>query len=133
MPRVDAGQFDGIFIEGLNVHAHHGLMDHEAELGQRFVIDIELKIDLSDATRSDDIDKTIDYSSVVAIATNAFLASRHVLLERAAAVVADAILDKFSRAVVVSITVHKPQATIMAIFKDVGVRLTRHRLLNDRE
>jgi dihydroneopterin aldolase len=78
MERVGERQADGIFIQGLNVHACHGLLDHEAQLGQRFVIDIDLQIDLSDAASSDDIGQTIDYASVVATATEAFLASRYV-------------------------------------------------------
>jgi dihydroneopterin aldolase len=73
MERVGEGQADGIFIQGLNVHARHGLLDHEAQLGQRFVIDIDLQIDLCDAASSDDIGQTIDYASVVATATEAFL------------------------------------------------------------
>jgi hypothetical protein len=73
MERVGEGPADGIFIHGLNVHARHGLLDHEAQLGQRFVIDIDLQIDLCDAASSDDIGQTIDYASVVATATEAFL------------------------------------------------------------
>ena len=73
MERVGEGPADGIFIHGLNVHARHGLLDHEAQLGQRFVIDIDLQVDLSDAASSDDIGQTIDYASVVATATEAFL------------------------------------------------------------
>jgi 7,8-dihydroneopterin aldolase/epimerase/oxygenase len=124
---------DGIFIKGLNIHARHGLMDHEAQVGQRFVIDIDLHVDLSEAVYSDEIGKTIDYSSVVAMATEAFLASRHVLLERAAAAIADVILDMFLKATVVCVTVHKPQAPISAIFEDVGVRLTKYRAVDDRQ
>ena len=30
---------DTIFIKGLLIHARHGVMDHEAEVGQRFVIE----------------------------------------------------------------------------------------------
>jgi len=36
---------DTIFIKGLVIHARHGVMDHETEVGQRFVIDIELFAD----------------------------------------------------------------------------------------
>jgi dihydroneopterin aldolase len=127
MERVGERQADGIFIQGLNVHARHGLLDHEAQLGQRFVIDIDLQVDLSDAASSDDIGQTIDYASVVATATEAFLASRHVLLERAAAAIADGILDVHMRASAVRVTVHKPQAPITAILEDVGIELTRYR------
>ena len=35
--------FDMIFLKGLVVHAHHGVMPHEGRVGQRFVIDLELR------------------------------------------------------------------------------------------
>ena len=40
---------DAIFITGLLIHAHHGVMPHEEKVGQRFVIDLELAIDLAQA------------------------------------------------------------------------------------
>ena len=36
---------DTIFIKGIVVHARHGVMKHETEVGQRFVIDLELYAD----------------------------------------------------------------------------------------
>ena len=40
---------DTIFVTGLSIHARHGVMDHETEVGQRFVIDLELSVDLSES------------------------------------------------------------------------------------
>jgi dihydroneopterin aldolase len=37
---------DIIFITGVVIHARHGVMEHETEVGQRFVIDLELSIEL---------------------------------------------------------------------------------------
>jgi len=31
---------DMIFIKGVVIHARHGVMEHETEVGQRFVIDL---------------------------------------------------------------------------------------------
>jgi dihydroneopterin aldolase len=118
---------DIIFIKGLLVHARHGVMDHEAEVGQRFVIDLELFIDLSDSSRSDKLADTVSYSSVVETATSAFKGTNYYLLERAAGAVADAILAAFPRVNAIQVTVHKPHAPIPAIFDDVGVIITRSR------
>ena len=43
---------DRIFINGLSLHAYHGVMPHEAKVGQTFTLDLELEIDLADAARS---------------------------------------------------------------------------------
>src|SRR5579872_4188412 len=118
---------DTIFITGLVIHARHGVMDHETEVGQRFVIDLELSADLLESSRSDKLADTVSYSNVVATATAAFNDDNYELLERAAGAVADAILADFSRISAVRITVHKPHAPIAAIFEDVGVILTRVR------
>jgi 7,8-dihydroneopterin aldolase/epimerase/oxygenase len=118
---------DTIFIKGLVIHARHGVMKHETEVGQRFVIDIELYADLSESSRSDRLSDTISYSNVVETATDAFKNANYKLLERAAGAVADAILLAFPRVRAVKVTVHKPHAPIAEIFEDVGVVLTRNR------
>lgn len=118
---------DTIFIHGVVIHARHGVMEHEAEVGQRFVIDLELSIDLTNSSRSDKLADTVSYSDVVKTATSAFRDDNYKLLERAAGAVAEAILEKFPRVSAVKVTVHKPHAPIAAIFDDVGVILTRTR------
>jgi dihydroneopterin aldolase len=118
---------DTIFITGIVIHARHGVMDHESEVGQRFVIDLELSIDLSESAHTDRLSDTVSYASVVATATAAFKDTNYKLLERAAGAVSDAIFAAFPRIDAVKVTVHKPHAPIAAIFEDVGVVLTRKR------
>jgi len=118
---------DFIFVRGIVVHAHHGVMAHESEVGQRFVIDLELVTDLNSASRSDRLSDTVSYSAIVETATAAFADENYRLLERAAGAVADAVLDRFERVSSVRVTVHKPHAPIAAIFEDVGVSLVRAR------
>ena len=118
---------DTIFITGVVVHARHGVMEHETEVGQRFVIDLDLSVDLSESSRTDRLADTVSYSNVVATATAAFKNTNYKLLERAAGAVAEAILVTFPRINVVKVTVHKPHAPIAAIFDDVGVVLMRYR------
>ena len=118
---------DTIFIKGLVIHARHGVMDHETEVGQRFVVDLELYSDLTEPSRSDHLADTVSYANVVTTAVAAFKNTNYKLLERAAGAVADAILAAFPRIRSVKVTVHKPHAPIAAIFEDVGVVLTRSR------
>lgn len=118
---------DTIFVTGLSIHARHGVLDHETQVGQRFVIDLELYTDLSEPARSDRLSDTVSYAEVVATTTAAFKGTNYKLLERAAGAVADAILSHFPRIRAVKITVHKPHAPIAAIFDDVGIMLTRSR------
>ena len=118
---------DTIFITGLLIHAHHGVMEHEDKVGQRFVIDLELAIDLAPAAKSDKLVDTVSYASIVETATRAFTDNNYRLVEAAAGAIADAVLAAFSRVASVKVTVHKPHAPIAAIFNDVGVTILRAR------
>ena len=118
---------DRIFISGLMLHAYHGVMPHEAKVGQTFSLDIVLEIDLSAAARSDKVTDTVSYDKVVTCASKAFLRQRFRLIEAAGGSVADAVLAEFSRVRSVTVTIHKPHAPIAATFSDVGVIQTRTR------
>lgn len=118
---------DTIFVSGLLIHAHHGVMAHEGKVGQRFVIDLELTTDLATASRSDKLADTVDYGAIVDTTTEVFTRRSYRLIEAAGGAVADAILAKFSNVNAVRITVRKPHAPIAAIFGDAGVTLTRRR------
>ena len=118
---------DVIFVRGILIHARHGLLEHESEVGQRFVIDLELSADLTESSRTDRLKDTVNYGSVVDTAMKAFAHRNYYLLERAAGAVGDAILEAFPKVSAVKVTVHKPHAPIAAIFEDVGVTLTRTR------
>lgn len=118
---------DRIFIRGLSLHAYHGVMAHEAKVGQSFTIDLDLEIDLSAAAQSDKVMDTVSYDKVVDCASDAFCAQRFRLIEAAAGRVADAVLTTFPRVRSVRVTIHKPHAPIAATFDDVGVTLVRSR------
>jgi dihydroneopterin aldolase len=118
---------DRIFIKGLMLHAYHGVMPHEAKVGQSFSIDLTLDIELSAAARSDKVMDTVSYDKVVEVASDAFSAQRLRLIEAAAGRIADAILAKFRRVIAVEVTIHKPHAPIAATFSDVGITLSRRR------
>ncbi|HEX5847440.1 MAG TPA: dihydroneopterin aldolase [Rhodoplanes sp.] len=121
------GEGDVIFIAGLAIHAYHGVMEHEGTVGQTFLLDLELAIDLAEASRSDKIASTVSYDEVVDCASQAFSTGRFRLVEAAAGAVAAAILIRFPRISRVRVTVHKPHAPIAATFSDVGVSIVRER------
>jgi dihydroneopterin aldolase len=118
---------DKIFVRGLALHAHHGVLPYEAKVGQTFTIDITLDIDLAPAARSDKVADTVSYDQVVAAASQVFTAQKFKLIEAAAGKVADTVLARFPRVRAVEVTIHKPHAPIAATFSDVGVTLLRKR------
>ena len=118
---------DQVFVTGLALHAYHGVMQHEAKVGQTFTLDIVLDIDLAEASRTDKLAHTVGYDQVVSVASDAFCARRYRLVEAAAGAVAEAVLDRFKQVLAIRVTIHKPHAPIAATFHDVGVSIHRKR------
>jgi 7,8-dihydroneopterin aldolase/epimerase/oxygenase len=118
---------DSIFVTGLVLHAHHGVGEDERRIGQQFLIDLVLDLDLAAAAGSDKLADTVNYGELVDTVSEAFSAKRYRLVEAAAGAVADAVLAAFPRIARLRVTVHKPHAPIAAVFADVGVTLVRSR------
>jgi len=118
---------DHVFVTGLALHAYHGVMEHEAKVGQTFKLDLTLDMDLTEAARTDKLADTVGYDQVVDVASKTFCANRYRLVEAAAGAVADAVLARFPQVTAVRVTVHKPHAPIAATFEDVGVSILRSR------
>ncbi len=116
-----------IDIVGLVLFAKHGVQEEEARLGQRFVLDIALEVEITDAVKSDRLDATVDYGEAVAVAESAFRSKRFYLIEAAAAHVASILLAHFSKAKLVRVSVRKPSAPVPAALDYVGVTVERKR------
>jgi dihydroneopterin aldolase len=116
-----------IEIAGLVLFARHGVDEAEKKLGQRFILDFLLELDVAGSAKSDQLADTIDYGEVVAIAEAAFRARRFYLIEAVAAHVAGAILAHFPRATSVRVTVRKPSAPVPAVIDHVAATVTRKR------
>jgi dihydroneopterin aldolase len=117
---------DSIVLRNLAVFARHGVHPEEATLGQRFTLDVTLRLDLRAAGGSDRLADTVDYGAVVAIVTDRF-AERRKLIEAAAQHVADGLLERFPQIAAVEVAVRKPGAPIAAIFDWLEVRICRTR------
>jgi 7,8-dihydroneopterin aldolase/epimerase/oxygenase len=64
MARSEKSAEDRILLEGMVFHGRHGTLPAERELGQPFVVDVELHLDLRPAGLSDDLTQTVDYGEV---------------------------------------------------------------------
>ncbi len=117
---------DHIQIVGLTVFGYHGVNRIEREKGQNFVIDVDARMDLSDAGYSDLLGRTMDYDSVVKEITRVVSAERYTLLEALAQRIADVVLEHdLVRSVTVRVA--KPEVDLQADVKEVAVQITRDR------
>ena len=118
---------DTISLDGIEVWANHGVLEHEADLGQRYVIDVRVHVDLAPAAASDDLADTIDYGALSSLIVHTFGQPRVRLVETVAGRVADAMLDHDERIAAVDITVHKPSAPLTVPVRDVRITMSRTR------
>lgn len=117
---------DHIEIAGLEVWGHHGVLAHEQELGQRFLVDVRLELDLSAAAASDDLDDTVDYGALAARLSDAAADTRFGLIERLAGHLLQVCLEP-PQVRAAEVTVHKPSAPLTVPAREVRVVLRRER------
>lgn len=118
---------DRIEINGLFGFGYHGLFDDERERGQGFLVDVILKMDLSEVSQSDLIDDTVDYSALCDLVLEEIVGPPVSLIERLAGQIVERILREYSKVDSVQITVHKPDAPVAAKVKDISVSIERAR------
>lgn len=117
---------DRLRLTGIEVFAHHGVLPEEKQIGQRFLIDLLIELDINPAERSDDVSDTIDYADLAAKVHELVAGNRWNLIETVAERTADLVLSH-PRAQAVEVTVHKPDAPIPVGFGDVSVMVHRRR------
>jgi dihydroneopterin aldolase len=114
---------DRILLQGLRVHGRHGVLPHEAELGQVFVVDLELHLDLAPAGRSGDLGDTVDYGELAGRVAELVGGRPRRLLESVAEdLAALALADP--RVEAVRVRVAKPHAPL-PVDASVAVEVTR--------
>ena len=99
-------------LEGMVFRGHHGTLPAERELGQPFVVDVELRLDLRSAGISDDLGQTVDYSQIHRRAKEIVEGPPVNLTETVAERIAAAILEEHPLVEAVRIKVAKPHVRL---------------------
>ena len=115
---------DRLTISGIEGFGHHGVFEAERRDGQVFLVDLVLAVDTRAAARSDDLQDTVDYGSLVTRVVKAIESDPVDLIETLAERIADTCLED-DRVRSVEVTVHKPHAPVDAAVGDVALTITR--------
>ncbi len=115
---------DIIRLSGMSFYGYHGLTAAEKETGGLFEVDCELEVDLSDASRSDRLNDTVDYQRVHHVIRDAVEGKAFSLLEGLAGKLATKILNAFP-VYRVTLRVRKMNPPIPGYVKFIEVELTR--------
>lgn len=116
---------DKIIIEDLEIYAFHGVNQGEKDLGQRFLISAELRLDLRDAGQTDRLSSTVNYAQLCLELEQVFKQEKHDLIERAAELLCDHILLSYRSVQSVKVTIKKPWAPIGKMLQYAAVQFER--------
>jgi len=115
-----------IEISGLSLYTHVGVSEAERELGQRLLLDLRIDVGDVDATVTDRIEDTVDYSLVCQTANLVAQQRTYKTLERLCAAIADRVMEDYD-AHAVWIKAAKPEPPMALPVSEVSVEVWRER------
>lgn len=115
---------DTVALKGITARGHHGVLAFERELGQAFVVDVEMAVDVEPAAEADDLRLTVDYGAVATAVVAIVTGPPFELIETLAVRIAQRV-RQFEGVQQVTVAVHKPYAPVTELFDDVVVTVTR--------
>ncbi|WP_127587095.1 dihydroneopterin aldolase [Paenibacillus koleovorans] len=118
---------DRIELKGMHFFGYHGVYPEENKLGQRFLADVELWMDLSEAGRTDELETTCNYAEAYERVKAIVTGPPYRLIEALAEAIASDLLHQYTRVNEVTVRLTKPHPPFGAIFDGVTVHIHRKR------
>ena len=111
---------DRIIMEGMQFYGFHGVNVEERSLGQSYVVDLAVEMDLGVPGKSDRLEDTVSYTHLYRSVQKVLEGESRNLLEATAEAVARRILEEFP-VDAVQVRVKKPRPPIKGSFVDNAV------------
>lgn len=118
---------DKMYIRDFEIFAFHGVFEPEKQLGQKFIISLELELDLKTAGRTGDLTKSVHYGELCEKVEKEFTRESYDLIETAALNLADFILNEYKLIHGVKVFLKKPWAPVMKHLDTVEIMIERKR------
>jgi len=118
---------DQLIIKDLVIFGHHGVFQEEKKMGQKFIIDLIIDLDLQVACETDNLESAINYAQLSHELTGVFQRDNYDLIERAAEVLSQYILAQYPSVKQVDLTLKKPWAPVLLELAYPAVRIVRAR------
>ncbi len=123
----DLPKTDRIVLEGMRFYGFHGVNPEERVLGQEYLVDLAVEMDLGRAGTSDRLEDTISYAHIYRAVRDVMEGEPRNLLEAAARSIADRLLAEFP-VDSVSVRVKKPHPPIRgSVIENATVEIFRRR------
>lgn len=95
-----------IILKDMHFFAYHGLLPQEAVVGNEYVVNLTLSVDISKAMQTDEVHDTVNYAEVFQV-VKAEMQQRSNLLEHVAGRIAHRLLNVFPTITSVDILLKK--------------------------
>ena len=115
---------DFISIKDLRFHAYHGHLPAERITGNTFVVDLKVETDLSISGKSDDLNDTVNYVSIMELVSEVMEIPSD-LIEHVAERIATSIKKNHTSVKAVEVTVKKQKPPLHFDLKAVEVTIRR--------
>jgi 7,8-dihydroneopterin aldolase/epimerase/oxygenase len=113
-----------IEVSGLSLFTHVGVTEAERQVGQRLLLDLRIDVGAVDATVTDRIEDTVNYSEVCQMANLVAQQRSYKTLERLCAAIADRVIEQFD-ANAVWVKAAKPEPPMALPVSEVSVEVWR--------
>ncbi|MEM1222821.1 MAG: dihydroneopterin aldolase [Verrucomicrobiota bacterium] len=114
-------------LKNLVFFANHGALQPEADLGQRFQLDVVTTLAEEIDLKVDDLEETVNYADIYDVIQSIFMGMRFNLIESCAESIADNILERFENVQEVVVRIRKPSVPVNCICDYFQVEVTRCR------
>ncbi|TVX95822.1 dihydroneopterin aldolase [Cohnella terricola] len=118
---------DKMALKRMVFYGYHGVYPEENKLGQKYWVDLDLRLDLSRPAQSDDVADTVNYAEIHALVKEIVEGPPVKLIETLAANIASAVLGTYTSIHKATVSVTKPNPPFDITFDGVTVELRRQR------
>lgn len=118
---------DKIILKNCRFYGYHGAFAEENMLGQIFVVNAILSVDLTKASLSDELEDTVHYGMVFDCIKHQAENQRYKLIERLGGAICQDIFDQFSPVQSINLEITKENPPINGHYDAVGISLERRR------
>lgn len=118
---------DRMLLRRMVFYGYHGVIPEENRLGQTFIVDLDLRLDLAPAGRTDDLSKTVNYVDIHETVRAVVQGPPCRLIETLAEKIASTVLTTYTSINEVTVAVTKPHPPFDSRFDGVTVEIRRRR------
>ena len=114
-------------IRKATFYAYHGALKQEQSIGGHFEADVDLFFDFSDAAKTDDLTKTINYEGIYKHINKIIHEKNYYLIETIATIIADSIMETYPILQKIVVKVRKNNVPVGGIIKHVEAEVEKSR------